>query len=132
MAALFNAYLLEKRGKLNLTEAQKRRLGEYFDTQFQGNVCDTFIDHDNGDKSMAKRNDSDRRVLLIDRPELLVVENLLNTALLTRVVHRAFVTPLKNTFGVLPLGVKAVLTNVDISKFSYTTPKPEHCNLQLK
>ena len=74
MAALFNIYLLEKRGLFKPTGEQRQMLGRYFDEIVQGNTCDTVVDFDNGDRSKTAP-EGYRRVLLINRPELLVVEN---------------------------------------------------------
>lgn len=73
--ALFNVYLLEKKGLVKLTNPQKEYLNHKFDRVGYGNILETVADFDNGDKSMPKRKDPDRRILLIDRPELLVVED---------------------------------------------------------
>ena len=74
-AALFNLYLLAQRGLVELPEPQRAYLTHKFDRIGYGNILHTVVDFDNGDASMPIKHDSDRRVLLIDRPELLVVEN---------------------------------------------------------
>ncbi|MBI5061771.1 MAG: hypothetical protein HZB67_05665 [Candidatus Aenigmarchaeota archaeon] len=73
-AALFNAYLSAKRGLWEPTKGQREYLDHLFDRIGYGHVCQTVVDFNNGDKSNLVKEGC-KRVLLIDSPELLVVEN---------------------------------------------------------
>ncbi|MBL7206542.1 MAG: hypothetical protein ISS36_03010 [Candidatus Aenigmarchaeota archaeon] len=72
--ALFNIYLLSRRGAIGLTEPQREYLSHKFDRIGHGNILETVVDFDNGDKSKPAP-EGYKRVLLINRPELLVIEN---------------------------------------------------------
>ena len=66
--ALFNAWLLKKRGQFKPTGDQRKVLAGLFEKIGQGNVCDNVVDYSNGDKAMSKPNDSYRRALWVVRP----------------------------------------------------------------
>ncbi len=71
---LFNAYLSARRGLWKPTPEQAKYLNHLFDRVGYGNILETVIDFDSGDRSKPA-NEGSRRVLQINRPELLVVEN---------------------------------------------------------
>ena len=73
-AALWNAYLLHKKGAIELSEPQIKYLDSMFDRVGYGNVLETIIDFDNGDRSM-KAPPGSRRVLMINRPNDFSVKN---------------------------------------------------------
>ena len=70
-AALFNAYLLARRGLWTPTKPQKEYLDHLFDRVCYGNILQTVVDFNNGKKSKPAK-EGYKRVLVIDRPKLVV------------------------------------------------------------
>lgn len=66
---LFQAYLLSESGQLDLPDDVLGVLDYLFKGKRRGNVTNDACDYDNGDKSMKKVHESDRRVLWKVAPE---------------------------------------------------------------
>ncbi len=68
-AALWNAYLLSKSGKLELPEEVRKTVYSLFESRGYGNVTDDACNYDKGDTCLKKIHDTDRRVQWIVHPE---------------------------------------------------------------
>src|SRR3989338_8030438 len=85
-AKLWNAYLSAQRGLWKPTEGQMAYLNHKFDRHSYGNILQTIVDYDavnydteegEGVRALEKRKDSDRRVLLINRPDEVVTKDVI-------------------------------------------------------